>query len=254
MHYSEAVRSRADGCEALRTEFGAEIGTAAVDALLTSAHVETVRADRILWHDDMPPGLVGVVSSGYLRFQRYSREGRRQILNLIVPGDIFGQETQRHAGYTLETATEAVLCCFDRRTFDRLIREDGSLRRALYRHGAQSLDRLRWLTWTIGALRPDERIAAFLLSATDFMPFAPMQDGAGILTLSISRRDIADLLSTSVETICRTLKCFERRGIIRLLDSTHVAFLDEASLAALAGREPSAREALAPVSQRAARA
>jgi CRP/FNR family transcriptional regulator len=254
MHYSEAVRARAERCAALRTEFGDEIGTAAFDALLTSAHVETFKADRILWHDDMPPGLVGVVSSGYLRFQRYSREGRRQILNLIVPGDIFGQETQRHAGYTLETATEAVLCCFDRRTFDRLIREDGSLRRALYRHGAQSLDRLRWLTWTIGALRPDERIAAFLLSATDFMPFAPMQDGAGILTLSISRRDIADLLSTSVETICRTLKCFERRGIIRLLDSTHVAFLDEASLAALAGREPSAREALAPVSQRAARA
>ncbi|MCO8146038.1 Crp/Fnr family transcriptional regulator [Rhodovulum tesquicola] len=215
--------------------FCAEIGEPACRRLAEAAHVETVPADKVLWHDDAPPSAVGIVVSGYLRFQRHSRDGRRQILNLAVPGDLFGQESEGRNGYTLESATEATLCRFDRRVFDRLVTEDGMLRRALYRFNAGHLERLRWLTWTIGAMRPDERIAAFLLSARSYMPYRALPDGTGLISLAVARRDIADLLATSVETICRVFKALERDGLIRLLDPAHILFLDIDALAGRAG-------------------
>ncbi|GAA0292852.1 Crp/Fnr family transcriptional regulator [Rhodovulum strictum] len=215
--------------------FCAEIGVTACRRLAETAQIETVPADKVLWHDDAPQTAVGIVLTGYLRFQRYSREGRRQILNLTVPGDLFGQETEGRAGYTLEAATEVRLCRFDRRSFDRLVADDGTLRRALYRFNAGRLERLRWLTWTIGALRPEERIVAFLLNARGFLPYRPLPDGAGLISLSVGRRDIADLLATSVETICRVFKALERDGLIRLLDASHILFLDLDALAERAG-------------------
>ncbi|SIO22825.1 CRP/FNR family transcriptional regulator, anaerobic regulatory protein [Rhodovulum sp. ES.010] len=214
----------------------AELSAQAVDALAASARLERVSAGRVLWRDDGPPGMVGLLVSGYLRLQRFSREGRRQILNLSVPGDLFGHEAERRAEYTLEAATDATLCRFDRRTFERLAREDHSLRRALYRHNSRNLDRLRWLTWTIAALRPEERIAGFLLNATAFMPVQRLPDGTALLTLAIGRRDMADLLATSVETICRVLKGLERDGLIRLIDSNHLHLRDETALALRAGQ------------------
>lgn len=213
----------------------AQISPAACSRLAEMAHIETVPADRVLWYDDAPSPLVGLVVSGYLRFQRHTRDGRRQILNLYVPGDLFGREEERRAGYTLEAATEVVLCRFDRRGFDRLLAQDGSLRRALYCAGAGNLDRLRWLTWMIGGLRPEERIAAFLQEARGFLPCRALPDGPELISLAISRRDMADLLATSVETICRVFKAMERGGLIRMLDPAHVLLLDVEGLASRAG-------------------
>jgi len=237
MGYGEQGKAGAAGASALQAVgLCVDLSTAACARLAATAHVETVPPDKVLWHDDAPSPLVGVLVSGYLRFQRYSRDGRRQILNLTVPGDLFGHEDDRRAGYTLESATEAVLCRFDRRTFDRLLTEDGTLRRALYRYNEGNLDRLRWLTWTIGALRPEERIAAFLLKARAFLPYRDLPDGTGLLSLAIGRRDMADLLSTSVETICRVFKGMERAGVIRLLDPAQILVLDPAALAARAAQ------------------
>lgn len=239
LHGQSTMIAEQPGYAFERSRFCTQIDSKACSRIARSSHVDTVPADKVIWHDDTPNRMVGLLVSGYLRFQRYNRDGRRQILNLAVPGDIFGLEEERHAGFSLESATEAVLCRFDRRIFDHLLVENGSLRRALYRYGASSLDRLHWLTWTIGALRPEERIAAFLLNARSFLPYRDLPDGTGLISLSISRRDMADLLATSVETICRTFKSLERDGLLRLLDPAHVLFLDPHRLATRAGLPPS---------------
>lgn len=224
----------APGCVPAGLGFGKGISPHSCRGLAVSSHREHVTADTVIWHDELRVSKVGIVLEGYLRFQRYGRDGRRQILNLTVPGDLFGHESLGQTGYTLEAATDVVLCCFDRNTFDRLLCEDRSLRHALYRHRAAQIERLRWLTWTIGVLRPDERLVAFLLNATGFMPFQPMPDGGGILTVAISRRDIADLLATTTETLCRVLKGLEREGILEMIDPARIRLFDRDTLAARA--------------------
>lgn len=194
----------------------------AFQRLVAGAHIDRLPPDRILWHDDDGPSLIGVPLDGVLRFERCTTGGRRQILNLFLPGELTGWEKQRRSGYTIETATPVTLCRFDPALFDRIMAEDRGLRAAVYRQSEARLERLRWLTWAIGALTPEERVAAFLVIGSQFMPFEPDDNGGGLLVVTVSRRDMADLMATTPESICRILKALERDGLITLDDPRHI--------------------------------
>lgn len=199
--------------------------------LAASAHLEEFPAGRILWHDDDGPSVIGVILSGVMRFERCTLHGRRQVLNLVLPGELVGWEVKRGAGYTMETATPVTLCRFDTATFDRLLARDHALRQSIFRQNSNWLERLRWLTWAIGALTPEERLAAFLVSGTEFMPFQPDDSGGGILTVTLDRKDVADLHATTPESVCRILKGFERDGLILLETPRCIRINDLATLA-----------------------
>lgn len=194
--------------------------------------LETLRASVPVWREDMIDPPAGLLVSGILRYERHDAEGRRQILNLLLPGDVVLPARLARAGCTLATATPATLCRVPGATLARLGRENAEVRNAIYRSSATQLERMRWLTWAILALRPAERICAFLDFATGVLPCQPLPDGTCILSVTLARRDIADLLSTSVETLCRMLKALEHEGLIRLRTPSHIQLLDRAELAA----------------------
>lgn len=225
-----------------RSAFCSEIGPAAYRTLSATAQVVHLGADREISGIGRTAGLAGVVLGGILRLQRIERDGRRQILGLAFAGDMIGQDMRRRIGTTLETASPVTLCRFDPKAFQRLAAEDRTLRQVLYRHRVAQLERLRWLTWAIGALHADERVAAFIAQALRFMPVQPLPDGTKLLTLSICRHDIADLLVTTVETVSRALGRLEVDGLIRLRDPEHVEVLDLPGLAARAGQDDKAFE------------
>lgn len=229
-------------CALAKTLLGKRVLPKTYASLVRAAHVEKVAADTVIWQEGMDlPGLA-VLCSGYLRVSRYGQEGRRQIVNLFVPGDLVGQDIHAEMGVALESATDAVLYWFDRRTYQELQRADRLLRLEFYRNTIMQVERLRWLTWIVGALKPEERLAAFLLNAVRFMPFKWLDKSNGRLTLTVSRRDIADLLATTPETICRTLKAFRREGLINMVDPLHVVVRDRPGLVKRAAltRDPAA--------------
>lgn len=176
---------------------------------------------------------VWFIRSGILRLQRHSYDGRRQLLSLFFPGEIVGFEGDFHQGLSVETATQSCLCRIDRRKFDSLVRQNDELLAELFRQKQDQLDRLHWLSWSLGALRPEERISAFLALASKFMPYQPLPDGTGVLSLYLPRRDIADLLGTTVETISRVVHKLADTGMIEIRDPAHFRFLDMPGLIAL---------------------
>jgi len=208
--------------EPLRRGLCGRMNADAFRRLVAGAQIEHLPADRILWHDDDGPSLVGVPLDGVLRFERCASSGRRQILNLFLPGELIGWEKQGRSGYTIETATPVTLCRFDPVLFDRIMVEDRGLRAAVYSQSDARLERLRWLTWALGALTPEERVTAFLVLGTQFMPFEPDARGGGLLEVTVSRRDMADLMATTPESICRILKGLERDRLVILDDPRRI--------------------------------
>jgi CRP/FNR family transcriptional regulator len=177
--------------------------------------------------EEMP--YFAILASGYLRSVRYGAGGERQVVGLTLPGEPVVPGRPRLA--ELETATPVRLCRIERGTYERLIRLNGGLRREVYAQARGELDRLRWIAWTLGALRPEERIAAFLVAATGFMPWQPLAGGGGVLSVELGRADIADLLGTTVETLSRTTRRLHREGLIVIRDPWHFAIPDAARLA-----------------------
>ncbi len=171
-------------------------------------------------------GDVWLVRSGILRLQRHAYDGRRQILSLFFPGEIIGFDEDFREGVAIETATPANLCRIDRRWFDRMVQRNAQLRDELFRQKQDQLDRLHWLTWSLGALRPEERLAAFLAFSTKVMPYQTLPDGTGILSWDLPRKDTADLLGTTPETISRIIHKLADTGMIEIRDPAHFRFLD----------------------------
>ncbi len=169
---------------------------------------------------------VWFIRSGILRLQRYGYDGRRQILSLYLPGEIIGFGREFREGVSVEAVTKTELCRIDRRKFEAMLSESDELRTGLFRQKLAQLDRLHWLTGSLGALTPDQRFCAFLALSTQFMPCHPLPDGTIVLSMQLPRADIADLLGTSVETICRINKKLSDAGVIDLKDSSHFRILD----------------------------
>lgn len=176
---------------------------------------------------------VWFIRSGIMRLQRHGYDGRRQIISLFFPGEIFGFDGEFREGITVESATQSSLCRMDRRWFDRMVDQNDALRNEVFRQKQDQLDRLHWLTWSLGALSPEERLCAFLALASKFMPYHPLPDGTGVLSVLLPRRDIADLLGTTVETISRSVHKLADTGIIEIKDPTHFRFMDLPGLIAL---------------------
>jgi CRP/FNR family transcriptional regulator len=177
----------------------------------------TLPANKLLWEGEQGLGFIGILQSGYLRFQRYGIDGRRQILFVLQPGDIIGDPQDQARGYSVETATLVRICKFDEHRFDRLMQDVPEVARAVYRMRSARLDELRWLTWSLGMLSAEERFCAFLATAATFMPFEPDGQRGGMLTIQLPRRDIADLLATSVETISRNCQKLALEGVIDIV-------------------------------------
>ncbi|GEM_PF-357784 len=195
------------------------------------------RVDRIPESEVISGGALShdlwFIRSGILRLQRYAYDGRRQILSLFFPGEIVGFDGEFHEGEFVETATQSGLCRIDRRRFDRMADRSETLRAELFRQKQDQLDRLHWLTWSLGALGPERRLCGFLVLSSKFMPYQPLPDGTGVLTVDLPRRDIADLLGTTVETISRIVHKLSETGAIEIRDPAHFRFLDLPRLIAL---------------------
>ncbi|MCU0904848.1 MAG: Crp/Fnr family transcriptional regulator [Tabrizicola sp.] len=176
---------------------------------------------------------VWFVRTGILRLQRYSYDGQRQILSLYLPGDFVGYDGRLREDMSVETVTQSGLCRLGKRSLDALFSRDRALYEDFLQQQQGQLDWLHWLTWSLGALGPEERLSAFLALSCRFMPYQPLPDGSGILSVVMPRTDIADLLATSVETICRTVHKLAETGVIEIRDPSHFRILDLGRLTAL---------------------
>lgn len=187
------------------------------DKLVSAGRIQDFPVNGRICDEDNGPAFVGVLISGYLRFQRYGMDGRRQILSLMMAGDIIGDSSVQRTGYAIEAATEARVCRFDKSVFDRLMAEESDLVRAVYKLRMAKLEQLRWLTWSLGALSAQERLCSFFAMATNYMPYQPTGENGGILKVDLPRSDIADLLGISMETISRIAKRLHQTGLLRTI-------------------------------------
>lgn len=199
----------------------------------TFVHSKFLIPDSLVIRGGEPSNDLWFVRTGILRLQRYGFDGRRQILSLFLPGEIVGFEGEFREGASVETVTQSGLCRIDRRKFDTMLNTCSGLRAEFFRQKQDQLDRLHWLTWSLGALGPEERLCAMLALATSFMPYRPLPDGTAVLSMLLPRKDIADLLSTTVETISRTIHKLSGGGFIEIRDSAQFRIMDLAELIAL---------------------
>jgi CRP-like cAMP-binding protein len=201
----------------------ARLDGAACAALAAAGQFRNLRPGETVFARDRGIRATGLLLSGLLRFQRHGADGRRQILNLILPGEVLDPDVLDRAEIELQAATPGTLLVLPEAVFADLLAAQPALRDATVRSHHRQLDRLRWLSWAILTGRTKARVCAFLDLAAAVMPVAPRCGGGHVITITLTRSDVADLLATTPETISRALHALHLDGEIDMLAPDRIA-------------------------------
>lgn len=153
------------------------------------------------------------VVSGVVRVCKFLNDGRRQIEAFHVAGDVFGLALSDIHFLTAEAVSECTLIAYRRRNIEKLAEADRSVGRQLLQYAMQNLAQAQQHALLLGRRGAAEKVAGFLLSwAKDEC----------VLSLVMTRQDIADYLGLTIETVSRSFSQFERDGLIALASSREV--------------------------------
>ena len=170
------------------------------------------------------------VVSGAVRLCKHMVDGRRQIADFLLPGDVFGFMQFGAYKFTAEAVDDVVLMCYPQRQLERLSKTMPAMRGRLLVLLSQRLLGMQDHLVMLGRQTAKERVSSFLLL------IAERSDAEESLAfdLPMGRQDIADYLGLTIETVCRVLSELKRAKIISIPNVSQIVISDMDTLHDLA--------------------
>lgn len=215
---------------ALRAPSGDEGGAAraVADPLgVEGLRLSRRRGEEIFAEGDAAASLYRVIK-GAVRTYRVSADGRRQIAEIHLAGDVFGLEAGEAHRTTAEAITDCELVALRRSHLAERAMADSATGHKLWALTLHHLRRTEEHMLVLGRKGACERLAWFLIDLAERIPAANRID------LFLSRQDIADYLGLTIETVSRTLTQLQDEGVIALPSCRQVWLRDRERLARLA--------------------
>ncbi len=193
---------------------GADEAMVELDLADISRHIR-LDAKATVFTEGARADAVWTLVSGSILLSKLLRDGRRQVVGIVVPGDFLGLPLQSANGFTATTLTPSTLCRFDRTRFTDLLNRTPGLMRQVFETFSHELALAQAHMLLLGRRSAEEKVAAFLLSLRD--RWAPLQGLTSRVDLPMTRQDIGDYLGLTLETVSRTMTKLAQRKIIAVI-------------------------------------
>src|SRR6202030_4690605 len=155
-------------------------------------------------------------------------DGKRQIVDLLLPADVFGFGAHGRHHFAVEAILEGtVVTRYPRCRLEALAESDPRVARELREAACEAMSRLHALILNLGRTTAEEKVGHFLWRIAERLTGGLSEK----VVLPISREDIADHLALAVETVSRSLTQLKRRGVIRLIGTRQIRIIDRRALA-----------------------
>lgn len=204
--------------------------------LMSAATFRNVSAGAMLISVGTTSADLGYVISGTLAMTRIVDDCRKHIIGLHGPTDLYCRLLDGACDYSIEALTDAQVCCFDRAKFEHILRQQPEAERLFLAHIMEQLDNARdWLI-LISERKVIHRSAALLaMLARRAGPLAFSDPTA--VRLPLRRKELAQYLGTTPESLSRSFHQMQKLGIITIIDPQNFLILDLATLAELSGND-----------------
>jgi CRP/FNR family nitrogen fixation transcriptional regulator len=169
------------------------------------------------------------IISGAARQCLIRRDGRRQIVDILLPGDLFGMTPDGGQRFAVQAVAEnTIVASYPRQRVEALMESNPQIVQDMQRRVFETMARLQEHLLIVGTMTSIEKVRAFLGYMTERLP--PNPDGG--IVLPLSRYDIADQLGISAETVSRAISALKSNGAIQLGGPRQVQLLgaDEVEL------------------------
>ncbi|SRR6266478_5738812 len=182
-----------------------------------------------IYGEKEPADYVYQVASGAVRTYKLLSDGRRQIGAFHLVGDIFGLENSDVHRFTAEAIVDTTLRLVKRRSLESVAEHDVLVANNLLGLTTNNLRHAEDHMLLLGRKTALERVAAFLLEMDSRLK------PTNTLALPMCRRDIADYLGLTLETVSRALSNLHGRGILGFLGPSQrqIVLLNRQQLASL---------------------
>ncbi|HEU0084861.1 MAG TPA: helix-turn-helix domain-containing protein, partial [Bradyrhizobium sp.] len=155
-----------------------------------------------------PAEYIYQVVDGSVRSYKLLSDGRRQIGAFHLTGDIFGLENGPVHRFTTEAIVDTTVRLMKRCSLEHVAEADALVALDLLNMTTSNLQHAEDHMLLLGRKTSLERVAAFLLEMDHRL------SAAGVMALPMCRRDIADYLGLTLETVSRALSQLHGRGIL----------------------------------------
>jgi CRP/FNR family transcriptional regulator, nitrogen fixation regulation protein len=206
-------------------EFGMEIASNS----RLSLNEFTYKKGTEIYGEKEPADYVYQVKTGAARSYKLLSDGRRQIGAFHLVGDIFGLENSSEHRFTAEAIVDTTVRLIKRRSLELVAESDAMVARNLLSMTTNNLQHAEDHMLLLGRKTSLERVAAFLIEMDRRLT------AAGVLALPMCRRDIADYLGLTLETVSRALSRLHELGILGFIGNNQrqIVLLDRQQLASL---------------------
>jgi CRP-like cAMP-binding protein len=170
---------------------------------------------KVVFHEGNRPNGVYCLHSGKLKLYKLGIEGKEQIIRFVKPGDVIGyrsllsDENLSVSGAALEDTA----CCFIPKSvlFD-VIQKNPKFSMDLMKRACQDLGEATKLITNLAQKTVRERLAEVLLILKSNFGI----DEKGILQISLTREELANMTGTATESVIRLLSEFKEDGYVAL--------------------------------------
>lgn len=166
---------------------------------------------EVLYREGDPSTHLFVLRQGLLKLTTLGANGHEQIISLAAPGQLLGFETIHDKTYcfTAETLSPVTVCKIRHQDMLKVLAQNPAVSIQVIDMLNRELAEAQALIRVLGQKTAEERVAWFLLSLT-----TAGADSFETIPVWLTRREIAELLGLTIETVSRLMSKFRRAGLI----------------------------------------
>lgn len=215
----------------------ADLPPADISALAAQTRFDNYERDQTIFFQGDPCDRVWLVHTGRVKIVYQDSDGREVILEVILPGEAFGGAVLLFPTHpaTAKALEDASLASFSTEAYTKfLLHHPATTLKLLHMLGNRQLSTINMQS--MAGERVERRMAHILIKLS-VRAGKDTPDGR-LITIPLSRQDLADMACTTLETSIRTISRFQKAGYVSTLRGGYVLVKNPEKLEEMVGETP----------------
>jgi len=214
------------GCVSLVPIFN-HLDAEQMDEIMETVQSQSFEKGELVYRAGDKSDVLTIVNKGSLRIYRLAESGKEQLVRVLRPGEFTGElalfNEKVHENYA-EAMEPTSVCQITRSALQDLLVKYPSISLKILQELSTRVDQSEQQATRFTTESTEQRLALYLADL-----LGPDNE-SNIVTLPLTKKDLASYIGTTPETVSRKLKELEELNLIKRISSSKIKILDEDNL------------------------
>ncbi|MDN6729019.1 MAG: Crp/Fnr family transcriptional regulator [Alkalibacterium sp.] len=226
MNQKHTCNTSHKGCVSLVPIFN-HLDTEQMNEVMETVQSQSFKKGELVYHAGDKSDVLTIVNKGSLRLYRLSESGKEQLVRVLRPGEFTGElalfNEKVHENYA-EAMEATSVCQITRSQLQALLVKYPSISLKILQELSSRVDQTEQQAARFTTESTEQRLASYLVEMLG------SDSQSDIVTLPLTKKDLASYIGTTPETVSRKLKELEELNLIKRISSSKIKIVDEDNL------------------------